>query len=190
MKSLLLRMQDHTWLDDWLDELQTKNVKTAVERDKMAIIEDNPISIGQSINSIQNDNNVIDACFSTASGVSYIAGASNEIVAPNNFQDIVTSLNDHKETPDKDNLNDILASEEPNVIGKKDEKKMRKILKQSNKTERRRKRRYRQEEMALYNRLRELLPGNPAPSKHMLLIKAISAIEELRELKSRHQCTD
>ena len=186
MKSLLFRMQDHTWLDDWLDELQTKNVKTAVERDKMAIIEDNPISIGQSINSIQNDNNVIDACFSTASGVSYIAGASNEIVAPNNFQDMVTSLNDHKETPDKDNLNDILASKEPNVIGKK----VRKIFKQTRETERRRKRRYRQEEMVLYNRLRELLPGNPVPSKHQLLIQAISAIEELRALKSRHKNND
>ena len=187
MKSLLFRMQDHTWLDDWLDELQTKNVKTAVERDKMAIIEDNPISIEQSINSIQNDNNVIDACFSTASGVSYIAGASNEIVAPNNFQDVETSLNNREKTSD---LNNILASEEPNVIGRNGEKKTRKILKQANKTERRRKRRYRQEEMVLFNRLRELLPGNPAPSKHQLLIRAISEIENLRALTSRHKHND
>ena len=186
MKSLLFRMQDHTWLDDWLDEMQTKNVKTAVERDKMAIIEDNPISIEQSINSIQNDNNVIDACFSTASGVSYIAGASNEIVAPNNFQDVELSLNNRKKTSDEDNLNNLLASKEPNVI----RKKVRKIFKQTRETERRRKRRYRQEEMVLFNRLRELLPGNPAPSKHQLLIRAISEIENLRALTSRHKHND
>ena len=178
-------MQDFAWLDDWIDELQTESMNTAEERHEKATVKDHSASTKKSINSTQNENNAINTCLPISSGFSYKTGASNRIVASNNFQDIETpSFNDRKKTPDKDHSNDLLASIEPNSMKDKKERKTGKIL-----NETARKRRYRVNERMLFHRLRELLPDDAqenTSSKHQLLQKAITAIEEFQKLKSCH----
>ena len=124
-----------------------------------------------------------------SSGFSYITDTPNEVVAPNNFQDIESSLHNRNMIPDKDKINYYLPPKEPDKMTKeeKNEKKPR-IKKRMNIDERVRKRRYRTTERQLYNKLRDLFPSDSTITKHQLITKAIEELQNSRISRFCESC--
>ena len=200
-----LSCEDFKFLNNLIESLPTNSQHDVPQNETQKEPNDDylPTSPDNSMNGMPNSPirfqkenesyNALELCLPTSSGFPYITGTPNEVVAPNNFQDIESSIHNRNMIPDKDKINYYLPPIEPDKMREEERNeekpRMKKRMKQTmNKAERVRKRRYRSTERQLYNKLRDLFPSDSTKTKHQLITKAIEELQNRRILRFCESC--